>query len=232
MKNWLIREDHAGNDLRQEEKGLTEGEMVGWPHQLNGHEFEQAPGGGDGQGSLACCSPWGHSQASLSDWTTANHISYPNLPLRNVRDFPTGCVCSLCSLGLESPHLFPIPSLLMTPYPSFWTISSTTYFCLHSQDLPFTPKPKQSFLLADSSLMVLTTFHRHWGHLGACSSLPLHQNATSLRAVIRNTHEWTHLLNHLSTEQLLFCYRFGNTSEHLSDTEDCFKCGGSEDERD
>ena len=46
-------------DRRQEEKGMTEDEMVGWLHQLDGHEFEQAPGVGDGQGSLGCCSPWG-----------------------------------------------------------------------------------------------------------------------------------------------------------------------------
>ena len=44
----------------QREKGMTEDEMVGWHHQLHGHEFEQAPGVGDGQGSLVCCSPWGH----------------------------------------------------------------------------------------------------------------------------------------------------------------------------
>ena len=42
---------------RQEEKGMTEDEMVGWHHQLYRHEFEQAPGIGDGQGSLACCNP-------------------------------------------------------------------------------------------------------------------------------------------------------------------------------
>ena len=39
---------------------MTEDEMVGWHHQLDGHEFEQVPGIGDGQGSLACCNPWGH----------------------------------------------------------------------------------------------------------------------------------------------------------------------------
>jgi hypothetical protein len=44
----------------QEEKGKTEDETVGWHHRLNGHEFEQAPGAGNGQGCLACCSPWGH----------------------------------------------------------------------------------------------------------------------------------------------------------------------------
>ena len=44
--------------IRQEENGTTEDEMVGWHHQLDGHELEQAPGIGDGQGSLACCIPW------------------------------------------------------------------------------------------------------------------------------------------------------------------------------
>ena len=47
-----------GKTGRQEEKGMTEDEMVGWHHQVDGHEFEQALGVGDGQGSLACCSPW------------------------------------------------------------------------------------------------------------------------------------------------------------------------------
>ena len=60
VKNWLIGKDpDAGKDWRQEEKGTTEDEMVGWHHWLEGLEFEQAPGVGDGQGSLACCSPWG-----------------------------------------------------------------------------------------------------------------------------------------------------------------------------
>ena len=59
-KNWLIGKDcGAGKDRRQEEMGMTEDEMVGWHHWLNGHEFEQAPGDGDGQGSLVSCSPWG-----------------------------------------------------------------------------------------------------------------------------------------------------------------------------
>ena len=41
---------------------MTDDEMAGWHHRLNGHEFEQPPGVGDGQGSLACCSPWGHKE--------------------------------------------------------------------------------------------------------------------------------------------------------------------------
>ena len=58
-KNWVIGKDpDAGKDWRQEEKQLIEDEMVGWHHWLDGHEFEQAPGVGDEQGSLVCCSPW------------------------------------------------------------------------------------------------------------------------------------------------------------------------------
>ena len=74
-KNWLIGKDpDAGKDWRQEEKGTTEDEMVGWHHQLNGLEFEQALGVGEGQGSLACCSACdcrvGH------DWETLPQIKF------------------------------------------------------------------------------------------------------------------------------------------------------------
>ena len=61
-KNQHIGKDpDAGKDWGQEEKGMTEDEMVGWCHWLNRHEFEQTLGDSDGQGSLACCSPWGHN---------------------------------------------------------------------------------------------------------------------------------------------------------------------------
>ena len=73
-KSWLTGKDpDAGRDWGQEEKGTTEDEMVGWHHRLNGHEFEQTPGDGDGQGGLACCSPWdrrfGHDWATELNWT-------------------------------------------------------------------------------------------------------------------------------------------------------------------
>ena len=48
-------------------KGTTEDEMVGWHHRLNGREFEEAPGDGDGQGGLACCSPWGHKESDTTE---------------------------------------------------------------------------------------------------------------------------------------------------------------------
>ena len=68
MKSLLNGKDpDAGKDWRQEKKEMTEDEMVGWHHWLNGHEFEQAPGDGDGQGSLVCCSPWGHKESEKTE---------------------------------------------------------------------------------------------------------------------------------------------------------------------
>ena len=55
---FIGKDPDTGKDWRQEEKGVTEDEMVGWHHRLCGHEFEQTPGGSEGQGSLVCCSPW------------------------------------------------------------------------------------------------------------------------------------------------------------------------------
>ena len=73
VKNWLLGKDlDAGKDLRQEEKETSEDEMIGWHHWLEGHELEQALGVGDGQGSLACCSPWGCKE---SDW--AIELNWP-----------------------------------------------------------------------------------------------------------------------------------------------------------
>ena len=68
-KNWLIGKDpDVGKNWGQEEKGTTEDEMVGWHHWLNGHEFEQALRVGDGQGGLACCSPWGCEEMDMTEW--------------------------------------------------------------------------------------------------------------------------------------------------------------------
>ena len=70
----LEKNPDAGKDWRQEEKGMTEDEMVGRHHWLNGHEFEQAPGDGEGQGSLAYCSPWGHKESDTTEWLNNNSL--------------------------------------------------------------------------------------------------------------------------------------------------------------
>ena len=68
VKKWLIKKDpHAGKDWREEEKGMTEDEMVGWHHWLNGHEFEQALGVGDGLGGLACFSSSVHKELDTTE---------------------------------------------------------------------------------------------------------------------------------------------------------------------
>ena len=80
VKRWIIRKDpDTVKDWRQEEKEMTEDEMAGWHHWLNGHEFEQAPGDSEGQGSLAGCSPWGHKESDMNNkglkfwiWVTVN----------------------------------------------------------------------------------------------------------------------------------------------------------------
>ena len=78
-KSWLIRKGpDAGKDWRQEEKGATEDEMVGWHHWLSGHEFEQAPGDSEGQGNLVCCGPRAYKESDtterLNNNKTRHHV--------------------------------------------------------------------------------------------------------------------------------------------------------------
>ena len=74
-KSWLIGKDpDAGRDWGQEEKGMTEDEMAGWHHPLDGHEFEWTPGVGDGQGGLACCDSWGRKELDMTE-----RLNWPEL---------------------------------------------------------------------------------------------------------------------------------------------------------
>ena len=68
-ESWLIGKDpDVGRDWGQEEKGMTKDEMAGWHHRLDGREFKWTPGVGDGQGGLACCSPWGCKELHTIEW--------------------------------------------------------------------------------------------------------------------------------------------------------------------
>ena len=117
-KNWLIGKDtNSGKDWRQEEKGMTEDEMVWWLHWLNGHEFEQALGVGDGQGSPVCCSPWGHKESDTTEWlnsTDSGYNNYDDKLRKNTFEFrTTSKIFYLYSwLGL----------LLILHYPKGWTL--------------------------------------------------------------------------------------------------------------
>ena len=88
-KSQLIGKDlDAEKDWRQEEKGTTEDEMVGWHHWINGHEFEETPGDGEGQGSLVCCSPWGHKESNKTE------------RLSNNKAWKTWSTCKSCKFRL------------------------------------------------------------------------------------------------------------------------------------
>ena len=93
-------------DRRQEEKRMTEDERVGWHHRLDRHEFEQSPGAGDGQGSLACCCPWGCKELEMTErlnWTELSTIPWSRVggpvhgPLEDSRGFSEikGTPCGL-----------------------------------------------------------------------------------------------------------------------------------------
>ena len=76
-KHWLIgKGPDTGKDWRQEEKGMTEDEIVEWHHWLDGHEFEQTMGVCDGQGSLTCCSPWGLNELGTNEWLNWTETQY------------------------------------------------------------------------------------------------------------------------------------------------------------
>ena len=68
MSQFIGKDPDVGKDCGQEKKGMLEDEIFGWHYWLNGHELEQTPGDSEGQGSLACWSPWGHKESNLTEW--------------------------------------------------------------------------------------------------------------------------------------------------------------------
>ena len=78
-KSWLIWKDpDAGKDWGQEEKAMTEDEMAGWHHRLNGHAFGWTPRVGDGQGGLVCCGSCGHKESDTTEWLNWNELRMCN----------------------------------------------------------------------------------------------------------------------------------------------------------
>ena len=109
VKSWLIGKDpDSGRDWGQEEKGMTEDEMAGWHHQLDGHEFEWTPGDGDGEKGLVCCNSWGHKESDTTEqlnWTDRCKLDYYTLFCFWFSHFTCVTFCSslvliLCSFSI------------------------------------------------------------------------------------------------------------------------------------
>ena len=112
---------------------MTEDETVGWHHWLNGHEFEQAPGVGDGQGSLACCSPWGCKELDMTEWlnwTELNfHVGFSPFFLVWRIYFLREVLLSTLS---RAHYLSPIPLYHIYLFISFPVISTNHDYFVHS----------------------------------------------------------------------------------------------------
>ena len=138
--NWLTGKDtDVGKDWRQEEKGMTENEMVGWYHWLNGHESEQALGVGNGQGSLACCSPWGWKESDMTEqlnWTECAYSKGREFFLILILELSSGPFFSKSQRDLFSDSRKWIKSLLVlmdnvgeTPVRIIWENLLLKSFC-------------------------------------------------------------------------------------------------------
>ena len=140
VKNWLIGKDpDAGKDWRWEEKGMTEDETVRWHHRLDGHEFEQAPGVGDGQGGLACCSPWDCRVYSLHEvlqrhyWANdlSSNLEYHLFFTLNNRKFPLLKILLISLLKSNSSHEILGILAMLVNYKNIFNISllSSAIYC-------------------------------------------------------------------------------------------------------
>ena len=127
VKSWLIRKDpDAGKDWRQEEKGMTEDEMVGWHHRLNGYEFRWTPGVDDGQGGLERCGSWGprvrNGWATELNWTAARQASLTLTISWSLPKFLCHFLLLLPSVFL-SIRVFSKESVLWLRWPKYWNFS-------------------------------------------------------------------------------------------------------------
>ena len=97
-----------------------EDEMVGWPHQLDGHEFEQAPGVGDGQGSMACCSPWGRKESDRTEWLNWTELNVHKI----LRSIVSATFVLAVTIISKSSHKHPLNADLIAILPAFTSCRS------------------------------------------------------------------------------------------------------------
>ena len=99
-------------------------EMVGWHHQFDGHEFEQTPGDGEGQGSLACCSPWGCKESDTTEWLNWTELNwYPLSCWYYLTISPSAGPFSFCFQSFPASGSFPMSQLFPIRWPKYWSFS-------------------------------------------------------------------------------------------------------------
>ena len=164
-KSQLIRKDpDAGEDWRQEEKAMTEDEMVGFHHRLNGHEFEQALRDGEGQESLVRCSPWGSKKVEQGWTTEQQQLEYNCFTmlcyflLYNSVNQPCVCVCALPLDHPPGPAPHPSEDRAEPPVPHnslLLALYSTQSVCVCVYIPPYPPLPESTCPFSASESLLL-----------------------------------------------------------------------------
>ena len=125
-KSWLIWKDpNAGKDWGQEEKGMTEDEMVGWHHRLNGHGFGWTLGVGDGQGGLACCDSWCRKESDKTEWLNWTEL----MCLDRKKIYTSNYTVNVTELCYFSQVIFSYTSYSLS---SYFHLTLCLFLCFHN----------------------------------------------------------------------------------------------------
>ena len=131
-KSWLIEKDpNVGRDWGQEEKGMTEDEMAGWHHRLDGCEFEWTPGVGDGQGGLACCDSWGRKESDTTEWLNWTELNHTPRDIDHLLFIYFFLLCMACGILVPQPGIEPVPSTVKVWSPNHWTAREFPWASFH-----------------------------------------------------------------------------------------------------
>ena len=159
-KSWLTGKDlDAGKAWRQEEKGTTQDEMVGWHHWLNEHEFEETLGDGERQGSLAFCSPWGHKESDTTEWLNWTELNVNRLYIQALFMLLLNQVKSSWQVSKERCKRAEQRRAYHTVKPVLrWPIGHTSWFTLPSPSVSWASRKPSSLVCLENSYSAFKTY--------------------------------------------------------------------------